>query len=90
MYIWDEAKAINNLAKHGVAFEAVYDFDWDTAYLVEDSRFDYGEQRSIAFGLIGEDLHVLVYTVRDDLVRVISLRRANRRERTLYGKAQSP
>jgi uncharacterized DUF497 family protein len=90
MYIWDEEKAANNLAKHGVAFEAVYGFDWGTAYVMEDGRFDYGEQRSIAFGLIGEYPHVLVYTVRNDLIRVISLRRANRRERALYAKAQNP
>lgn len=90
MYIWDDEKAANNLAKHGVAFEAVYDFDWETAHVVEDSRFDYGEPRAIAFGQIGADLHVLICTVRDDLIRVISLRRANRRERALYAKTQNP
>lgn len=73
-----------------MAFEAVYSFDWETAYVVEDIRFDYGERRSIAFGLIGADLHVLVHTARDGLIRVISLRRANRRERALYAKAQNP
>lgn len=86
MYSWDEEKAANNLAKHGVPFEAVSGFDWETAHVVEDSRFDYGGPRSIAFGQISADLHVLVYTVRDDLIRVISLRRANRRERALYVK----
>lgn len=88
MYDWDDAKAAANLAKHGVAFDAVLDFDWDTALILEDDRQDYGEARYIAFGLIGDRLHVLVYTPRGQTTRIISLRRANDREESAYDDAK--
>ena len=79
-YDWDPAKARANLDKHGVAFDAVLGFDWAEAIEAEDDRYDYGEVRMQALGPIGGRPHVLVYTRRGDTVRVISLRRANRRE----------
>ena len=56
------------------------DFDWAGAVEAEDVRYDYGETRMQALGLIGDRRHVLVYTRRGDTIRVISLRKANRRE----------
>ena len=48
---------------------------------VEDTRRDYGERRVKAFGSIGGRLHVCIYTVRGDGVRrIVSLRKANRKE----------
>ena len=44
-YEWDEGKAQSNLQKHGVAFEAVYGFDWESALVLQDDRKDYGEER---------------------------------------------
>lgn len=79
-YEWDADKAEANIAKHGVAFEAVYRFDWSSAVEAEDTRYDYGETRMQALGKIGDRYHVLVYVSRDDRIRVISLRKANRRE----------
>ena len=87
-YEWDSAKAEINEAKHGVAFEAALDFDWDTALVAEDDRFDYGEPRFIAFGLIADRLHVLVYTMRGETVRIISLRKANEKEETIYDETK--
>lgn len=49
-YEWDEAKAQLNLEKHGVAFETVYAFEWDTALVHEDDREDYGEERYRSMG----------------------------------------
>jgi uncharacterized DUF497 family protein len=83
-YEWDEAKAESNLNRHGVSFEAVYDFDWESALVLEDDREDYGEVRYRAMGLIGSRLHALVFTLRGETVRVISLRKANRREVRFY------
>jgi uncharacterized DUF497 family protein len=83
-YEWDDAKARANLAKHDIPFEAVKEFDWSTAWLVEDERFDYGENRWLAIGMIGEQLHSLAFTLREERIRVISLRMAGRRERKLY------
>jgi uncharacterized DUF497 family protein len=80
IYDWDEAKRADNLAKHGIDFAVVEGFEWDSALMAADGRRDYGELRYSAFGLIEEHLFNLVFTPRAGKVRVISLRRANRRE----------
>jgi uncharacterized DUF497 family protein len=80
-YDWDEEKARANLARHGVRFEAIYRFDWAGAVRSEDARYDYGEVRLVALGKIGDRAHVVVYTTRSEVIRIISLRKANRRER---------
>ena len=83
-YQWDTAKAESNFAKHGVVFEAVYDFDWGTVLTLDDQRWLYGENRFFSLGLIDHRLHTLIWTWREDYVRVISLRKANDRERKVY------
>lgn len=62
LHDWDQAKASENLAKHGVAFETVQGFDFDAAVVSVDDRQDYGEVREVATGPIGDRLHVLVFT----------------------------
>ena len=81
---WDDTKREANLAKHGVDFAEAEDFDWQSALEVQDNRADYGETRWVALGLIRNRLHVLVYTQREETIRLISLRRANKREREYY------
>jgi uncharacterized protein len=88
MYDWDEAKRQANLAKHGVDFAAMVDFDWTTADLREDQRNDYGERRIIATGWIGARLFVATVTPRDGQMRIIGLRKANPRERKRYDQGQ--
>lgn len=77
---FDPAKDVANQAKHGVALSDATRFDFETAYVRDDERSDYGERRQIAIGEVDGRLHVLVYTVRGRTCRVISLRKANRRE----------
>jgi uncharacterized DUF497 family protein len=89
MYEWDAAKAEANLAKHRIRFERAHDFDWDSAIERVDDREEYGEARMVALGFIGRRLHVLIYTARQDVIRVISLRRANKREVQAYYEAQA-
>jgi uncharacterized DUF497 family protein len=88
-YEWDDTKAQANLAKHGVAFDAVAAFDWKTALIQEDRRRDYGEPRYIAIGYIGDRLYILVYTPRGASTRLIGLRKANPREIRRYAKAHA-
>jgi len=88
-YEWDEDKRAANLARHGVDFEEVRRFAWETALEVRDDRQPYGEERWIALGHVGNRLHVLVFAERRGRVRVISLRKANARERRAYEKAQA-
>lgn len=85
---WDSVKATANLAKHGVPFEDSSDFDWEVSVDRPDRRKDYGESRMIAMSTIRGRLHVLVYSVRRDGFRLISLRKANEREYSDYEKAK--
>lgn len=88
-YEWDEAKRRSNLAKHGIDFAALRDFDWSTALVTVDDREDYGELREVALGFIGVRLHALVFTMRnEDQVRVIMLRKAIAKEVKRYEQAQ--
>lgn len=88
-YEWDDGKRVANLAKHGVDFLEAEQFEWSSAVEVKDDRFRYGEERWIALGLIGKRLHVLIYTRRRGIIRLISLRRANNREKEYYEKTQA-
>lgn len=83
---FDPAKDAGNIAKHGVSLRAAEGFDWDTAFEREDDRFDYGEVRFVAIGLIGERPHVLIFTEgsHDNAVRAISLRPAEKHEVRFY------
>jgi uncharacterized DUF497 family protein len=59
---------------------------WATALMEEDTRKAYGERRFQVLGFIGERLHAVVFTPRDGMVHVISLRKANSREVKRYAK----
>lgn len=86
-YEWDPAKRSSNFAKHGVDFDSARDFEWATAQAVRSDRS--GEVRYSAIGYIGPRLHVLIYTARDGAKRIISLRKANKREEANYATAQA-
>ncbi len=85
-YEWDDNKAELNQRKHGVSFDFVEKFEWDSALVMEDKRVDYGENRFNALGWVNDRLYQLTFTLRDDVIRVISLRKANRREIKNYGQ----
>jgi hypothetical protein len=83
-YQWDNDKAAANLSKHGIDFaDAVSVLADDLALTIPDERFD--EERFITVGMdtFGRDL-VVVYTWRGDEIRLISARKATRRERQQY------
>ncbi len=83
---YDINKNQRNIKERGISFESVRNFDWDTALISIDDRLDYGEIRYCALGYIGQRVHHLVFTTREDVVRVISLRKANKREVRRYAK----
>ena len=83
-FAWDPAKAGTNRRKHGVDFaDAVGVFDDPFAVTIEDA--DAGEERFVTLGcdLLVRTL-VVVWTLRGDDIRLISARRATRRERRQY------
>ena len=83
---FDPAKNEANIAKHGINMASAEHFEFDTALVRVDTRNPYGEIRHVAIGYIAERLHVLVFTKRGPTVRVISLRKANKREEREYSE----
>ncbi|USX16141.1 BrnT family toxin [Oxalobacteraceae bacterium OTU3CAMAD1] len=79
-YTHDPKKLAQNVAKHGVWFDIAEGFDWEHAIVRVDSRNDYREPRLVSIGPIGNRLYVMVFSLRETAVRIISLRKANRRE----------
>ena len=84
-YEWDGTKRRANLEKHRVDFSAIYGFDWDTAVIEFDDR--HAEPRWIAIGYIGFRLFTVVYTTRDDMTRIISVRKSDPWEMRYYAQA---
>jgi uncharacterized DUF497 family protein len=81
---WDEDKRLANARKHGIDFvDAIAVFDGDIV-TVEDDRYDYGEQRFVALGLLKGRTVVIVYTERGNVTRIISVRKATRYETRTY------
>jgi uncharacterized protein len=85
-YLFDSAKDVVNRAKHGVSLALAEILFLGPCLSVRDDRFDYGEVREVAFGRINGRLFVCVYVDRDAQRRVISLRKANKREVKRYGE----
>lgn len=82
---WDERKARSNLARHGISFEAAMQVFSDSfAVELPDHMAAYGEERYILIGMVRLALLAVVYTERNERVRIISARRATRTEEKLY------
>lgn len=77
---FDPVKDLANQAKHGVPLAMAAELDWDAALVWIDDRFDYGETRMIALAPKTETLYYVAFVDRGEVRRLISLRRANRRE----------
>lgn len=84
---WDDEKRTRNLEKHEVDFGSFAMFDWDTALTLEDERFTYGERRYVSIGKIANRIFVAVWTERSSNLRLISLRKANKREVRRYDES---
>ena len=84
MYDWDEAKREWTLETRGLDFADMARFDWDSALVAPDTRTEYGEPRFVAIGPLDDDICVVCYTTRGESIRIISLRKASRKERNLY------
>ena len=83
----DLAKERRNLAERGLSLDLAEHLDWSTALIWEDRREDYGERRYCVLGFIDQRLHSVVFTPRDGKPRIISLRKANKREMRRYEEA---
>ena len=81
---FDAGKDAINVRKHGISLARAAEIDWRQLKAVPDTRANYGEDRFIAAVPINDRLHVVVFTIRESTLRIISLRRANRREIKRY------
>lgn len=81
---WDEKKRLDTLQERGLDFADVVDFDFAGASTIEDNRLDYDEVRRVSTGYLHGRLCVLCWTERSGRLRVISLRKANDREKQKY------
>jgi uncharacterized DUF497 family protein len=83
-YEWDERKRRANVKKHGIDFIDVPKvFDGDVV-IIPDERYDYGETRFIALGILKNLVVVVVYTERGENIRIISARKATKNEQIYY------
>ena len=86
MLEWDDNKNKLNLKKHGLSFDDAQSAFDDERITIEDTRADYGEPRFIPLGSLEGRIVVIAHTPRGDNTRIISMRKANRREQEIYQK----
>ncbi|GHT94452.1 membrane protein [Betaproteobacteria bacterium] len=90
VFEWDDAKAALNIKRHGVSFEAAQGVFYDPFAIVRQDRIEGGERRWQILGIADNAalLLLVAHTVRDgdegEIVRIISARRAEPKERRSY------
>jgi uncharacterized DUF497 family protein len=86
---WDEAKRKSNLRNHGIDFIGIEQvFEGETVTILDD-RFDYGEKRFVTFGLLDNRVVAIAHTETDEVIRIISVRKATKYEESSYFKGIS-
>jgi uncharacterized DUF497 family protein len=86
---YDPRKNAANIAKRGLPFDRVNDLEWRTSIVRQDIRRDWGEMRLLVMAKLDGKLHAAVVTPRGDDLRVISFRRAHRKEEKEYDQHQA-
>ena len=86
---WDDAKRKSNIKKHGFDFvDAEKVFDGAT-FTINDDRFEYGKNRYITLGMLEGFVVVITHLEEDELIRIISMRKATKNEQKIYFKGFS-
>jgi uncharacterized DUF497 family protein len=81
---WDEDKRRINLHKHGLDFRDAQAVLAGVTLLIPDERYEYGESRYISIGVLRSIVVVVVHTITEGDVRIISMRKATRYEAELF------
>ena len=84
----DPNKSRANYLKHGIVLEFAQYLDWTKAVIWLDERQNYNENRMRGLVPLDNRLYFLVYVMRNESIRFISLRKANKREAKRYEKNQ--
>lgn len=77
-------KREKTLKERGLDFNDMEYFDWDNALTIEDIDSDSGELRFVSIGYLRDKIVVVVWCYRDDEIRIISMRKATRKEKKRY------
>lgn len=77
---FDSAKDIANKKKHGISLSVANELNWEAALVWVDGRYEYNETRMIALAPKTNILYYVAFVDRGEALRIISARRANRRE----------
>ena len=77
---FDSAKDIANRKKHGISLSVANELNWEAALVWVDDRYEYNETRMIALAPKTNILYYVAFIDRGEALRIISVRRANRRE----------
>ena len=85
---WDDEKNRSNQVKHGIDFDTAKAL-WDDANRVEIQSPYPLESRSILIGKVDKKLWTAIFTRRGSTIRIISVRRARKREANLYGQKEN-
>ncbi|MCJ7687079.1 MAG: BrnT family toxin [Desulfobacteraceae bacterium] len=85
---WDNEKSRSNQAKHGIDFHSAKAL-WDDDNRVEIQSPYPLESRSILIGTLDKKLWTAIFTRRGSALRIISVRRARKREANLYGQKEN-
>lgn len=83
---YDHGKNEKNIIERGLSFDLFLQFDLSRAKVIEDTRYPYPEKRYQIYGEVKQRLYVAVITPIEEGFRVISLRKANKREVKKYGE----
>jgi uncharacterized DUF497 family protein len=81
---WDEAKNQQNISKHGIDFQDTQIIFENPVVIKRDARREYGEERWVGLGNLNGTVVALVFTMRKETIRIISVRKASKHERQIY------
>ncbi|MHB8652517.1 MAG: BrnT family toxin [Terriglobia bacterium] len=86
LFEWDEAKRQSNIRKHGIDFVGIEKVFSGKTITILDDRFDYGEFRFVTVGLLKNFTVVVTHTETEEVIRIISVRKATKNEEIIYFK----
>jgi uncharacterized DUF497 family protein len=86
---YDPRKNAANINERGLSFDMARDFEWPEALTWRDTRKDYSELRVCALVPYRRRIYAVTFTPRGETMRIISLRKANKREESCYEKEKN-
>ena len=83
MFEWDEKKNLKNIEKHGISFEEATKL-FEISNVIIKAKNIEDEERFAIIGKLNNKCYFCVFTLRDDKIRIISVRRCRKKEEAYY------